>query len=147
LNLFATMALGGLWHGASLNFVAWGVYHGVLLAGTHHARRRGLSLPRPLAVLVTFVLVTLGWVLFRMRSARAIGALYAGMFGAHGIGGVPGHLALYVIVAAALVFGLPEEWRWPVGRWNAALVAATAVLFAVAVSSVYTSHPFIYFRF
>ena len=55
LNLFLTMALGGLWHGAALNFAAWGTYHGVLLAGTHEARERGLRLPRPLAVAVTFV--------------------------------------------------------------------------------------------
>jgi alginate O-acetyltransferase complex protein AlgI len=146
-NLLATMGLGGLWHGASLNFVAWGLYHGVLLAGTHHGRRRGLSLPRPMSVAVTFVLVVLGWVLFRMRSAHGIAQLYAGMFGLHGIGGLPGHLTLYVVIAAAIVFLLPEEWRWPVGRWNLAYVTATAVLFAVAVSSIYTSHPFIYFRF
>jgi D-alanyl-lipoteichoic acid acyltransferase DltB (MBOAT superfamily) len=147
VNLLATMGLGGLWHGASLNFVAWGLYHGVLLAGSHHGRRRGWSLPRPVAVAVTFLLVVIGWVLFRMRSAAGIGDLYAGMLGLHGFGGVPGHLFMYIAIATALVFGLPEEWRWPVGRWNAALVAATAVLFAVAASSVYTSHPFIYFRF
>jgi D-alanyl-lipoteichoic acid acyltransferase DltB (MBOAT superfamily) len=47
LNLFATMGLGGLWHGASLNFLAWGLYQGLLLSGTHHGRRRGWSLPRP----------------------------------------------------------------------------------------------------
>ena len=147
LNLLATMGLGGLWHGASLNFVAWGLYHGLLLAGTHHGRRRGWALPRAAAVAVTFVLVQLGWVLFRMRTGRGIVELYSGLVGLHGLGGVPGHLALYILVGAALVFGLPEEWRWPVGRWNLALVAATGVLFAVAVSSVYTSHPFIYFRF
>jgi ammonia channel protein AmtB len=89
----------------------------------------------------------LGWVLFRMHTASGIADLYAGMFGLHGLGGVPGHLVLYILVAGALVFGLPEEWRWPVGRWNVVLVAATAVVFAVAISSVYTSHPFIYFRF
>jgi len=147
VNLLATMGLGGLWHGASLNFVAWGLYHGLLLAGTHHGRRRGWSLPRPFAVAVTFLLVVLGWVLFRMHSAAGIGHLYAGMLGLHGFGGVPGHLFLYIAVSAALVWGLPEEWRWRVERWNVAYVAAAAVLFAVAASSVYTSHPFLYFRF
>ena len=38
-NLMTTMGLGGLWHGASLNFVVWGLYHGVLLVGTHHLAR------------------------------------------------------------------------------------------------------------
>jgi alginate O-acetyltransferase complex protein AlgI len=147
LNLLATMALGGLWHGASLNFVAWGVYHGVMLVGTHHGRRRGWGLPRPLAVAVTFLLVVVSWVLFRMHSAADIGAVYAGMLGLHGFGGVPGHLIVYLLVSAAIVWGLKEEWRWQVAGWGPIRVAAAAVLFVVAVSSVYSSHPFIYFRF
>jgi D-alanyl-lipoteichoic acid acyltransferase DltB (MBOAT superfamily) len=148
VNLFVTMALGGLWHGAALNFAAWGAYHGALLTGTHHGRARGWRLPRPLAVAVTFVLVVLGWVLFRMRTGADIVRLYAGMFGLHGFGGgAPGHLLAYIVVAAAITWGLPEEWRWPVERWGVVRVAAAAVLFAVAVSSVYVAHPFIYFRF
>ena len=147
-NLFATMALGGLWHGAALNFVAWGAYHGGLLTATHHGRERGWRLPRPLAVAVTFVLVVLGWVLFRMRTLDGIGSLYAGMFGLHGLGGgAPGHLLAYIAVSAAIVWGLPEEWRWSVREWGALRVAAAAVLFAVAAASVYSAHPFIYFRF
>jgi hypothetical protein len=86
-------------------------------------------------------------VLFRMHSAAAIGDVYAGMLGLHGFGGIPGHLVLYVLISAALVWGLPEEWRWPVERWGSVRVAAAAVLFVVAAMSVYTSHPFIYFRF
>jgi alginate O-acetyltransferase complex protein AlgI len=146
-NLLITMGLGGLWHGAALNFFAWGLYHGVLLVGTHHGRKRGWSLPRPVAVAVTFLLVVIGWVMFRMHSASDIAGVYAGMLGLHGIGGVPGHLLAYVLVSAALVWGLPEEWRWPLARWNVASVAAAAVLFVIAATSVYTSAPFIYFRF
>jgi D-alanyl-lipoteichoic acid acyltransferase DltB (MBOAT superfamily) len=142
------MALGGLWHGAALNFRAWGTYHGALLAGTHEARERGGRLPRPLAVAVTFVLVMVGWVLFRMRTLDGIREVYAGMLGLHGFGGgIPGHLLAYLAVSAAIIFGLPEEWRWSYARWRLAWVVATAALFAVAISSVYTAHPFIYFRF
>jgi alginate O-acetyltransferase complex protein AlgI len=147
LNLLATMGLGGLWHGASLNFISWGLYHGFLLIGTHHGRRRGWSLPRPVAIAVTFGLVVIGWVLFRMHSAAEIGGVYAGMLGLHGVGGVPGHLLAYIAISGGLVWGLPEEWRWPVARWNVALVAFAAILFVVAASSVYSSQPFIYFRF
>jgi alginate O-acetyltransferase complex protein AlgI len=147
LNLFVTMGLGGLWHGASLNFVGWGLYHGGLLAGTHHARRRGWGLPRPLAIAVTFLLVIIGWVLFRMRSASDIGGVYAGMLGLHGFGAVPGHLLAYVLVAGAVVWFLPESWRLPLAEWSAVRVAAVAILLVVSAVSVYTSHPFIYFRF
>jgi len=147
-NLLATTGIGGLWHGASLNFVVWGLYHGGLLAGTHHGRRRGWSLPRPLAVTVTFVLVVIGWVLFRMHTASDIADVYAGMLGLQGLGGdAPGHLLAYIAVSFAIVWGLPEEWRWPVARWNVAWVAAAAVLFAFAAASVHESRPFIYFRF
>ncbi|MHB8469088.1 MAG: MBOAT family O-acyltransferase [Gaiellaceae bacterium] len=146
-NLLVTMGLGGLWHGASLSFVAWGLYHGLLLVGTHAGRERGWRLPRPLAVTVTFLLVTCGWVLFRMRTAAGVGSVYAGMLGLHGVGQAPGHLLEYVAVAAIVVWSLPEAWRWRVGGWGALRVAAAAVLFAAAASSVYTSHPFIYFRF
>jgi hypothetical protein len=69
---------------------------------------------------VTFVLVMVGWVLFRMHSATGIAQVYAGMLGLRGIGEVPGHLLAYIAVAAAITFGLREEWRWSFERWNAA---------------------------
>ena len=146
-NLLVTMGLGGLWHGASLNFVAWGLYQGILLVGTNHGRKRGLGLPRLLAVAVTFFLVVIGWVLFRMHTAAAIGSLYAGMLGLHGIGEFPGHLALYLVISGAVVWGLPEAWRWRVATWGPVRLVAAAALLAFSTASVYTSHPFIYFRF
>ncbi|HEY1370406.1 MAG TPA: MBOAT family O-acyltransferase [Gaiellaceae bacterium] len=146
-NLLATMGLGGLWHGASLNFVVWGLYQGVLLVGTHHLRRLGLRLPRPLAVLVTFVLVMVGWAFFRLHSADDIAAILAGMLGLHGVGEVPGHLLLAIAAACAYVWTVPEEWRWRVSLFGPLRVAATAILFAVAIGAVYSSHAFIYFRF
>ena len=147
MNVVVVFALSGFWHGAAWTFLAWGLYHGGLLTGTQHARRRGLGLPRPLAIAATFLLVMIGWVLFRMRTAADIGAVYAGMLGLHGLGGAPGHLLAYLLVAGAIVALLPESWRLPLSDWRAAPVAAVAVLLVVAAASVYTSHPFIYFRF
>ena len=146
-NLLATMGLGGLWHGASLNFVAWGLYHGTLLVGTHHGRRRGLRLPRPLAVAVTFLLVVVGWVLFRMHTAAGIGSVYAGMLGLHGIGGFPGHLALRLAIAFVVIWGWREEWRWSTATWGSLRLVAAAALLAYSAASVYSTQPFIYFRF
>ncbi|HEY1104731.1 MAG TPA: MBOAT family O-acyltransferase, partial [Agromyces sp.] len=146
-NLLATMGLGGLWHGASVNFLIWGVYHGLLLTGAHHGRRRGLSLPRPVAVLTTFVLVTIGWVFFRMRDFGDAAHVFAAGLGLHGIGGFPGHLALWLVISLALTWSLREEWRWPVERFGVVRVAATAVLTAYAITSLYATHAFIYFRF
>lgn len=146
-NLVVTMGLGGLWHGASLNFLVWGLWHGGLLMGHRRLQRLPVRLPRPLAVALTFLLVTVGWVFFRMRSAHDILAVLAGMAGAHGHGAFPGRLLLYLLVAGAIVWGLPEEWTWRLPRFGAARVAAFACLTAVAVMSLHGSHPFIYFQF
>lgn len=71
LNLMATFLLSGLWHGASWNFVAWGGYHGVLVLGQ---RWLGTALPwrvlrvfapRPVGAILTFLLITIGWLFFR----------------------------------------------------------------------------------
>ena len=70
-NLMLTMLLGGLWHGASWNFVIWGGLHGTGLALTRMAQRRGFSLPRaftPLAVALTFHFVCFCWIFFRAPS-------------------------------------------------------------------------------
>src|SRR2546423_12307723 len=78
INLMATMLLGGLWHGASWTFVAWGGLHGGALAWEHYRRERrtALQLPEPphdalhvaLRRLGTFHFVCLGWVFFRAGS-------------------------------------------------------------------------------
>jgi D-alanyl-lipoteichoic acid acyltransferase DltB (MBOAT superfamily) len=83
LNLVLTMLLCGLWHGAQWTFVAWGAWHGLLLllhrafAGAKRragaeAARAGLSAGAVLGALGTFVLVTYGWMLFRLKSDALI---------------------------------------------------------------------------
>jgi alginate O-acetyltransferase complex protein AlgI len=70
LNLFITMVLGGLWHGASWNFVIWGAAHGIGIGLVHSIRRfnslkwLGL-LPKFLKVFITFHFVAICWILFR----------------------------------------------------------------------------------
>src|SRR5262249_53726183 len=68
LNLLATMALGGLWHGASWNFVGWGIAHGAALAIHRIYSRADSGLPRLPTVLAwpaTMLFVALCWVPFR----------------------------------------------------------------------------------
>jgi alginate O-acetyltransferase complex protein AlgI len=69
-NLFLTMALGGLWHGAAWNFVGWGLYHGLLLAGQRLARTlrpvtAATGWPVAIRALVMFQFTLFGWLLFR----------------------------------------------------------------------------------
>ncbi|MDQ3068288.1 MAG: MBOAT family protein [Acidobacteriota bacterium] len=76
VNLILTFLLSGLWHGASWNFVLWGLYHGLLVAGsraiepiTPRTPARWHSAIAPLQVALTFVLVMFGWLLFRETDA------------------------------------------------------------------------------
>jgi alginate O-acetyltransferase complex protein AlgI len=79
-NLMLTMTLGGLWHGAAWNFIAWGVYQGVLLsahraftntrAGTtkHITRGLGYLVLRLGCIAIFFQIICYGWLLFRAQS-------------------------------------------------------------------------------
>jgi alginate O-acetyltransferase complex protein AlgI len=74
VNLMIVMLLGGLWHGASLTFVAWGGLHGLYLIA-NHAWHRWLGenrIPSWLSIsagrLLTFVLVTFAWIFFRSQN-------------------------------------------------------------------------------
>lgn len=77
-NLLITMLLGGLWHGASWNFVIWGAYHGIILIVFRLVGRdRGsldtpFSLSRLYQIPFMFFLTLLGWILFRSESVEQI---------------------------------------------------------------------------
>ena len=77
LNLMITMILGGLWHGASLNFVLWGAMHGLGLAldkvritivNRHRGMRNWAGISKVLGVLITFHFICFCWVFFKASS-------------------------------------------------------------------------------
>ncbi len=78
-NLFVTMLLGGLWHGANWTFVFWGGYHGALLLLHRWWRRSGFQMPAAVARTSTFFAVLVGWVFFRAASVsdafKVLGAM------------------------------------------------------------------------
>jgi alginate O-acetyltransferase complex protein AlgI len=85
VNLFLTMLLGGLWHGASWNFVVWGALHGAYLVINHSwgslCHKLGWSLQevrgyRWLAGCLTFLAVIQAWVLFRAETFSGASAIY-----------------------------------------------------------------------
>jgi len=84
-NLLITMVLGGLWHGPAWNFVAWGTYHGGLLAA-HRWWNDGAAAPAHdagwrvlLRRLAMFHAACVGWVLFRAESAADIAGYFSGL--------------------------------------------------------------------
>jgi len=85
-NLFATMLLGGLWHGAGWTFVLWGALHGAALAVAHGWRATGRRLPRGLGWALTTLFVVAAWVPFRAADLGAAAALWRGLAGLNGLG-------------------------------------------------------------
>jgi len=95
INLFATMLLGGLWHGAGWTFVMWGGLHGVYLV-VHQAwqalrLRLGHDLTRTSlfgrfsGVMLTFLAVVVGWVFFRAQTFDGALSILSGMCGLNGV--------------------------------------------------------------
>ena len=90
INLFLTMLLGGLWHGAAWTFVIWGALHGTFLMINHlwSAKVRRHATPGRLARVagwaLTFLCVMIAWVVFRAESVNAALEIYKGMLGFHG---------------------------------------------------------------
>ena len=81
-NLMITMVLGGLWHGASWNFVIWGALHGGALAVNRAWQRREgrtFTMPRVIAVVLTFHFVCFAWIFFRSPTFAHATAVLARM--------------------------------------------------------------------
>jgi alginate O-acetyltransferase complex protein AlgI len=152
-NLFITMLLGGLWHGANWTFVLWGALHGVGLA-----IERALGLAKNVTRvwwrrILVFHFVCFGWIFFRATSIGAAWA-YLGQF-AHW-GWRPTYPAAIAYLA---IFTLPlflvdlrleatgEEYLFQTGRYRWQVAAAAAAVIAVAILSQGASTTFIYFQF
>ncbi len=159
LNLMVTMALGGLWHGASWTFVLWGVFHGTLLMG-----HRALAQRRPERAVTTvrlfakrfamFQLVGFGWLIFRASGVDQVGGFLSAITrdftpevsGASVIFSV----LLFVAILVAIEMWNKEKddprealgWNTPVGP-----AAVTTLALVLLLAAPATSQQFIYFQF
>jgi alginate O-acetyltransferase complex protein AlgI len=159
-NLMVTMLLGGLWHGAQWTFVAWGGCHGVLLCverllGVGHERSAPRGLVALARIVVTFVLVSLAWVLFRSPSFAVATSVYralvAGGSGPPLLEGWQSVLAAGVVAFGALRLLLdrrPSGLTWPRLRPLVQAGVLAGLLLALELLSWPGLSPtFIYFKF
>lgn len=160
-NLLTTMLLGGLWHGASWNFVIWGLLHGIFLI-VHRfyaalVRRLGLRASHPLWGLLSWALcfscVTLAWVFFRAESLDSALLILRRLFVASPGAPMPMALSLWAFLFGCVLLGhwlgarrtrllrlaaLPGPLR---GAGYAALALGAWLL------NPRTATPFVYFQF
>ena len=160
INLLIVWTLTGLWHGASWNFVLWGLYYGVLLVTEKFVTGRLMSaLPRFAARVCTFLVVMLGWGIFAFTDSAAFGSYFGTLFGAGDFvlltplskAWCLGYAPLLITAAVAatpagarLVQHLDNARCFPVVR-----LAALALLFVLCIAALASQsyNPFIYFRF
>jgi len=158
-NLAIVMLLGGLWHGAQWTFVAWGLFHGLLLGFERSLGRRSLYawLPRPARVAVTFVLILFSWVLFRAPTLEAAVGYFGMMFGSGATDAATVLLAAKLYAPVQLVSMLlcvlvaiqpVQTFEW-VNELSWLKVMLVVLLFWLAVAEMFTQafNPFLYFQF
>lgn len=166
LNQFLTMLLGGLWHGASWNFVIWGSVHGVALCAHkawqritgHDKHYHPTGLRRIGAIILTFHIVCFSWLFFAGSSFEASAAMLTQIFTNFRPDLITQFVAGYPEVTALMLTGfalhfLPTRWNDRageiMGRTPSILLALLLVAMIIWVIQVKGSEiqPFIYFNF
>jgi alginate O-acetyltransferase complex protein AlgI len=163
-NLFTVFAISGLWHGASWNFVAWGVYHGLFLVVERLFLLKYLNrMPKLVAVFYNFIIVSIGWILFRVNSlGEALDYSSAILNNGFDLGTMNEvfNTKFYIMLACATLFsfmGLYHEKFFnkintEVGKSKWKLAASHLSLFLLLIlclGELFSSDfiPFIYFKF
>lgn len=161
-NLMITMFLGGLWHGASWNFVTWGGFHGTLLvlehawmvaSGRHSHQVTLRPFRRCLQTGVMFLVTLIGWNLFRAESLAQIGQVLTSMFSSPFVDPRALSFALPILTSLALLLAMdiwceraeselvllraPESIRW----------VAYSMMFLTIIAVGFRPVSFIYFQF
>ena len=148
LALLVTMALGGLWHGAALTFVAWGLVHGLGLGVGVLWRKAGLHMPALVGWALTLLFVVLAWVLFRAPSFEVAEKLYLTLAGAAPLGSALKWRLLVPAAAFAMIgptaYDIAMKARPSKGL---AVALALAVVLLLLELGNEQNYEFIYFQF
>lgn len=167
-NLIATMLLGGLWHGASLQFVLWGGLHGTALAVHKFFLHRFPSLKSEGAkmkvlsriggIFLTFNLVCIGWIFFRAGTMEKAGEIFSQIFTDFHASVIPDFITGYKGIVFLMVVGyllhftphrIETAFRKTVVSAPLLLQAALVTLVIWVIFQVKSGdiQPFIYFQF
>jgi alginate O-acetyltransferase complex protein AlgI len=158
VNLLVVFTCSGLWHGASWNFVLWGLYHGLwLVAERLVLRDLRIRVPSALRIALTFAVVSLGWVFFRVETLSEAGEWMLALVRFDGT--LDPHAQVYVALGiSALASFWPFRRSWeqaeadfaaPSGGRSLWWPVLALLLVAASSAKLATSgyNPFIYFRF
>jgi len=159
-NLFCVWLLTGLWHGASWNFVLWGLYYFALLVIEKTFLLRLLErAPKFLRHIYSMATVIFGWLLFVIEDVSSIGAYLSRMFGGTGVFAT--QITVYelvrnlVFLAILILASTPAPkklWYKLYSKgtpWRIVQSVVCAIAFVLCIAYLVDSsyNPFLYFRF
>lgn len=158
-NLFIVWLLTGLWHGASYNFVLWGLYFFVILACEKLFLSKILNkAPKAVGHIYSIVLIMLGWAIFSFDNMSELTAFLGSLFGAQGVVATEAQASVMLsylpiclagcVLSTPLIKVLYEKVR------NAKYAVLLETAFCIVIMLLCTAslvsesyNPFIYFRF
>ena len=158
-NILVVWGLTGFWHGASWNFLLWGLYYAALLVLEKLALGRLLErLPAAVRWLYTFLIVVVGWVIFNLTDFTQMTAALSSMFTWHPTDWLGVAAGNTEVLRAAYCLPLGFVCMLPIVKWvrlpdtaggrlaaNLICLGLAAACVTAVISSAY--NPFIYFRF
>jgi len=159
-NTMVVWMLTGLWHGASWNFVVWGLYYGILLLAEKLLFPQFQKKLPSLSHYMTLFITVIGWVVFRAETLTGAVAMYGSMFGSCGFApegiftllqrsGVGGSFVLAMI--AGVYFSVQHRKNTKLSSKSAAVITDVLLLIVLLVCllclAAQSYNPFIYFRF
>ena len=154
-NLFVVWALTGLWHGASWNFVFWGLFYFVLLVLEKFVFKNIDKMPSFIGHIYTFSLVTFGFIIFYFTDTSTLLQAIKTLFGLNGLGSLSifTHYQIFklrtIFIFVLAVFASTSVFKNLLDKKNKFSDIILIVLFLLSILSILASsyNPFIYFRF
>ena len=161
-NLWLCFLLSGLWHGASWNFVLWGAFHGLFICADKLFLKDLLKkLGKWPSVILTFFVVNMGWVLFRVDTAADAGGFYQALFAFRGGETIFSDAMFWCTFALAVAFSFLTMFKGGHGlqdkifadhyskplSWTMFTICLVLLVLSAGSLCVSDFNPFIYFRF
>lgn len=162
LNLWLVFLISGLWHGASWSFVIWGAYHGLFLVLERSFLGRIYEkMGRFLPTIITFFIVVIGWVFFRVEAVSDALVYITQLFDFNGIKAPSFDLEFCTYFILATFFAFFSYFKIGQLLQNAFytpsyslkkhltvfLLCSILMVLSIASISAFNFNPFIYFRF
>ncbi len=160
LNLFTVWLLTGIWHGAEWTFILWGMMYFVIQL---FEKKTGImdKLPKAIGYIITMIIITIGWTIFKASNLASAGSFLAAMFG-FGDGFVDNNTLLY-FKSSVIIFAISYIGAFPIFKFidgkllnsrfkkveEAIWIPISAILlgFSLLVIINGSYSPFIYFNF